>query len=516
MTLRQKIGQLIFTGFPSTTPSEEFIRLVEEYKVGNVILFSYNITGAPQVRQLCRELQKLIGEYTGNPAFISMDQEGGMVVRLPRDCTNVPGAMAVAATNEPKNAYAAGEITGRELRALGININLAPTVDVNSNPANPVIGVRSYGDNPQDVSTYGIEMMRGLNSGGVMAVLKHFPGHGDTAVDSHLALPKVDKSLEELEQTHLLPFQNAINSGAEAVMTSHILFPQIEKQNKPATLSKTIITGLLKEHLGFRGLVLTDCLEMNAIKEHYGTARGALEAIKAGADMVFISHSADMVEEAVKLIEAAVHSGELPMERLEEAVVKVLKFKEKYAQDNSRNMDLSVVGCTAHRTEAARISSASIALVRDRRKQLPVSGKNVLFVGCHASHITNVMSLIDKGFNFPDFMAEKFGGEGLLIGTVPQPEDMERVLSAAKGKDAVVFGTYNGHLFKGQLEILNRLCREHDNVIAVALRNPYDIGAIDEQTAAIATYEYTPLSLETLVKVLKGEIPATGKVCVKI
>jgi beta-N-acetylhexosaminidase len=516
MELREKIGQLIFTGFPSTAPSQEFIRIVKEYKIGNVILFAHNISSALQVKKLCSDIQFLIKEYTGFPAFISVDQEGGMVVRLTQDCTNVPGAMAVAATGNPENAFIAGQITGSELRALGINIDLAPTIDVNSNPANPVIGVRSYGDNPMDVSKYGLEMMRGLNSSGVMSVLKHFPGHGDTAVDSHLALPKVDKSLEELEQTHILPFKIAIEKGAEAIMTSHILFPQIEKENKPATLSRTILTDLLKVKLGFKGMVVTDCLEMNAIKEHYGTAKGALEALKAGADMVFISHSADIVEEAVLLIEKAVEAGELSMERIEDALSKVIKFKNKYADTNSSDIDISVVGSEEHRRKAARISSESIALVRDNKGQLPVSGEDILFVGCHASHITNVMSFIDKKFNFPDFMAEKFGGEGILIGTSPEPEDMERVLAASKGKKTVVFGTYNGHLFKGQLDILNRLCREHGNVVAVALRNPYDLGMVDENAAAIATYEYTPLSLETLVSVLKGEIKPSGKLCVKI
>lgn len=281
-------------------------------------------------------------------------------------------------------------------------------------------------------------------------------------------------------------------------------------------MSKTIITGLLKERMGFKGLVLTDCLEMNAIKEYYGTARGALEAIKAGVDMVFISHSAGLVEEAVELIEAAVSSGELPLERIDEAVSKVLSYKSRYADYNISDTDLSVVGCQVHRDEAERISSESIALVRDSRKQLPVSGRNILVAGCYASHITNVMSPINRAFNFPDFMAERLGAEALLINTLPQPEDMERVLAAAKGKDTVVFGTYNGHLFKGQLEILNRLCREHDNVIAVALRNPYDIGAIDEKAAVIAAYEYTPLSLETLAKVITGGITAAGRVCVKI
>jgi len=515
MELRQKIGQLIFTGFPSTTPSEAFIRVVKEYKIGNVILFANNISSALQVRKLCTDLQCLISEYIGIPAFISVDQEGGMVVRLTQDCTNVPGAMAIAATGNPKNAFIAGQITGKELYALGINIDLAPTIDVNSNPSNPVIGVRSYGENPKDVTEYGLEMMRGLTSSGVLSVLKHFPGHGDTAVDSHLALPKVDKALEELEQTHMLPFKIAIEQGAEAIMTSHILFPQIEKENKPATLSRTILTDILKHKLGFKGLLVTDCLEMNAIKEHYGTAKGALEALKAGADMVFISHSADIVEEAVLLIEKAVETSELPLERVEDALSKVLKYKKKYAVSD-RAVDISIVGSEANRREAARISSESIALIRDSRKQLPVTNEDILFVGCHASHITNVMSLIDKKFNFPDFMAEKFGGESLLIGTSPEPGDLERVLAAAKGKKTVVFGTYNGHLFKGQLDILNRLCKEHGNVIAIALRNPYDLGLIDVNAAAIAAYEYTPLSLETLVKVLKGEIEPRGKLCVKI
>lgn len=515
MTNREKIGQLIFAGFPAEKPSDDFVNLVNDYKIANVILFSQNIKSAPQVKELCNELQDMIKASTGRPAFISADQEGGMVIRLTQDCTNVPGAMAIASTRDPQNAFIAGEITGKELRTLGINMDLAPTVDVNSNSANPVIGVRSYGDNPSDVSTFGIEMMKGLNLGGVMSVLKHFPGHGDTAVDSHLALPMVDKSIEELEKTELVPFKNAIDSGAEAIMTTHILFPQIEKEKIPATMSKTIITGLLREKLGFKGLVMTDCLEMNAIKEYYGTAKGALEAIKAGVDMVFISHSADIVRDAVVLIENALETGELSMERLDEAVATVLKYKEKYAKAES-DSDISIVGSDLHRSEAKRISLESIALVRDERKLLPLKGDNVLFVGCYASHITNVMSLIDKGFNFPDFMAEKIGGESILISTKPEPTDMERVLTAAKGKDRIVFGTYNGHLFRGQIDILNKLSEEHDDIIAVVLRNPYDASLINSKVSVLATYEYTPLSLSSLVEILNGEKEALGSICVKI
>jgi len=357
--------------------------------------------------------------------------------------------------------------------------------------------------------------MQGLKKSNVMAVLKHFPGHGDTSVDSHLDLPVIDKPLSELEKTDFMPFKNAIDCGAEAVMTSHILFPRICEEGCPATMSRAIITELLKERMGFKGLVMTDCLEMDAIKKYYGTARGAVEALKAGADMVFISHSAGLVKEAVELIENAVKAGELPLERLDEAVEKVLKYKSIYADYDINQTDFSVVGCQVHREQAQRISSESITLVRDSQGQLPVKSKNIISIGFPAK-LTSAMSPTDNSFNFPDFMAQKLGGESMLISAESPEKDMERVLEAARGKDAVLCGTFNGHLHKGQLEILNKLCEEHENVIAVALGNPYDLSEVNPKAAAIATYEYTPLSMEALVKVIKGEVKPAGKLSVKI
>ncbi|HEX2924769.1 MAG TPA: glycoside hydrolase family 3 N-terminal domain-containing protein, partial [Ruminiclostridium sp.] len=185
MTLREKIGQMLMTGFPASNISPEYIRLVKEYKVGNTILFSHNIENKFQVRKLCIELKELIDNNTGYQPFIAVDQEGGMVTRLPEDATNFPGAMAIAATGKRQNAYIAGSITGRELAALGINVNMAPDMDINSNKNNPVIGVRAFGDNKEQVSLFGLEMMKGLREAQVLPIIKHFPGHGDTAVDSH-------------------------------------------------------------------------------------------------------------------------------------------------------------------------------------------------------------------------------------------------------------------------------------------------------------------------------------------
>lgn len=247
MTLKQKIGQMMVAGFPAGELSEEMIGLVREYKVGNVILFSHNIESRDQLRVLCDSIQKLVKEETGEYAFITIDQEGGVVRRLPEGSVNIPGAMALAQTGDKENAYEAALLTGQELRELGINFNLAPVLDINNNPDNPVIGVRSFGPNSAIVTEYGCEMVKGYLDSGIMCSVKHFPGHGDTAVDSHLSLPCIGKSYEELEKEELIPFKEAFRRGAPAVTLAHILFPRIEKENLPVTMSETMIQGILRK-----------------------------------------------------------------------------------------------------------------------------------------------------------------------------------------------------------------------------------------------------------------------------
>jgi beta-N-acetylhexosaminidase len=228
MTIKQMLGQKLVFGFHGETLSEEFKQLIREYKVGNVILFLRNVKSAEQLRRLCGEIQELILAETGYPAFIVIDQEGGMVTRLPTDAVNVPGAMAISATENAENARIAAGITIRQLRGLGVNFNMAPVLDVNSNPANPVIGVRSIGDDPQKVAEFGEAAVRAYENTGVYCCGKHFPGHGDTNVDSHLGLPRIEKTIEELEAAELIPFRRCIEAGIPAIMSSHILFPNIE------------------------------------------------------------------------------------------------------------------------------------------------------------------------------------------------------------------------------------------------------------------------------------------------
>jgi beta-N-acetylhexosaminidase len=512
--MQEKIGQMLMTGLPGKTIDPEFRKLVETCKIGNVVLFSRNIESKYQLSKLCTEIQSLISRNTGLPAFIAVDQEGGMVSRMPPDGTNIPGAMAIAATGDPGNAGLAGEITARELKAMGINVDIAPVLDINCNRDNPVIGVRSYGDRKETVSGFGIRMMKSLAEGGIMPVIKHFPGHGDTSEDSHLCLPVINKTFEELESNELVPFKDAIKNGAPCVMSAHILFPAIEKENVPATMSRAIITDLLKNKLGFKGLVISDCLEMNAIKEYYGTARGAIEAIKAGIHIVAVSQTMELAEAAAKGIEAAVISGEIPPEVINIAAEKIIGYKKIFAHMDKH--ELSIVGCDDHRNVVRQMSEQSITLVQSRGGRIPALGDKVLFLGSFSTRSTLASSGLNKDFNFPDYMAERLDGTGMIIPMNPSEKDIGSILNIAPEYDSIVVGTYNGQLNFGQIQLTNLLCGKHRNVIAVALRNPYDTGFINGCAAALAAYEYTPSAFDALVKVLKGEIDPKGTLPVRI
>jgi beta-N-acetylhexosaminidase len=454
-------------------------------------------------------------EHTGYPALISIDQEGGRVTRLPADATNAPGAMAIASSGHPENAYTAGRITARELRALGINFNLAPVLDINNNKLNPVINVRSYGDEADTVVKYGLQAMKGLADGGVLASVKHFPGHGDTAVDSHLGLPVIEKTLEQLMELELKPFIAAIDSGAEGIMSSHILFPAIEPEQVPATMSRTIITDVLKKKLGYEGLVVSDCLEMDAVNKYYGTANGALGAIKAGVHLIFVSHTPQLVVEAVERIEQAVVSGELAMSVVDEALEKVLHFKRKYGSAASAESELSVVGCEAHRNAIGAISRESICLVRGTLEPVRIGDGQTLFLGSYSYRTDLASSLSKTGLSFPEAMGKAFSTAHAMIGVDPDEMEIERTLREAEEYPRVVIGLYNGRENAGQLRLANRLIANGHRVTAVALGKPYDLELLVGEACGLAAFEYTSLAMDSLARILSGEVVPTGKLSIQ-
>lgn len=502
MTLQEKIGQRLVGGFPGKEMSEEFIRLVKTYKIANVILFQRNVESNAQLFQLCRSIQELVRRETGHSAFIAIDQEGGVVTRLPEEAVNVPGAMALAATADPENAYRAALLTARELRSFGINFNLAPVADVNNNPDNPIIGVRSYGDTPEQVGRYAQAALRGYLDGGVMASAKHFPGHGDTSMDSHVSLPVIDKSLEELEALELKPFRRLIEAGCPAVMTTHILFPQLEPEHVPGTMSRRILTGLLKQRLGFKGLVVSDCMEMDAIAKYYGTSAGAASAMAAGVDLVLVSHTARRLEEAVLEIQRAVEDGRIPMEEMDASVEKILRYKAQYCRDPE-----GTAGSAAAMAEAADLRRRSITLVRGR---IPPMGDHPFFCGCADYRAGLVSNQQTNGTSFAEFMAARFGGRATVTDKNPSPLAVSTVAESAKGCSAVFVNTYNAHLFPGQQALVQALGQLGVPMAVVALRNPYDLRSAPQEAAAVAAWDYSMATLEALAPILARQAAPLG------
>lgn len=508
MTVTEKIGQRLVGGFPGKTMSEDFIRLVREYKIGNVILFRHNVESSDQLLRLCRSIRELITRETGRRPFITIDQEGGAVTRLPPEAVNVPGAMALAATGDPENARRAARLTARELRAFGIDFNLAPSVDVNCNPDNPIIGVRSFGDTPEQVEQYALAALRGYREGGVLCAAKHFPGHGDTAMDTHVSLPCIDKPPEELERVELRPFRAMIEAGCPAVMTTHILFPRLEPEGLPATMSRRIITGLLKERMGFTGLVISDCMEMDAIAKYYGSAQGTVKAMGAGVDLVFISHTASTLEQAALAVRGAVEAGELSMEEMDASVEKILDYKARAGGDPE-----GTPGLPEAAAEAAALRQASIVLARGT---IPALGERPFFCGCADYQAGLVSNRAGGTASFPEFMASRLGGKGLVTGKDPGPEEIRGAAEAARSSTSIFVCTYNGHLFSGQQALVRALGALGIPMAHIALRNPYDLRWTPEGAAAVAAWDYSGPTLEALVPILAGEAVPGGRMPVAL
>lgn len=324
MTPDEKLGQLLIAGLDGTEAGEEARRLVADTHVGGFILYKPNMTDAGQTVALLNRLKE-VNRPSGIPLLLSVDQEGGKVSRLPVDI-ELPANRDLAAGGTPNRAKALGKAVGQELKAFGFNVNYAPVLDINSNPANPVIGPRAYGSDANIVKLYGLAAMEGLRDSGVIPVVKHFPGHGDTSIDSHLELPVVNKSLAELEKLELQPFRAAAETGVEAIMAAHILLPRLDP-DYPATLSPAIITGLLREKIGYSGVVITDDMTMGAIAKHYPLKDAAVRAVLAGCDLVLVAHGYSQVQEAVQGLKEALADGRLTWARVDESVARVLALK---------------------------------------------------------------------------------------------------------------------------------------------------------------------------------------------
>ncbi|MBB6446155.1 beta-N-acetylhexosaminidase [Bacillus benzoevorans] len=334
MSLEEKIGQMLFAGISGTEMSDSTNRLINSYHVGGLIFYKNNIASTSQIVTLQNEIRA--ANAGGRlPLLLGVDQEGGRISRLPNEVTNLPTSLAIGNVNNPAYAFEIGTLLGKEVKAFGFNLDFAPVLDVNSNPNNPVIGDRSFGKHPEMVSTLGVETMKGIESENVIPVVKHFPGHGDTSVDSHLELPTVNKSLAELEELELIPFAAAVENGADVVMAAHILLPKIDP-TYPSSMSKVILTDMLREQLGFNGVIITDDMTMGAIADNYSIAQAAVQSVKAGSDIILVAHGENNIQAAAAAIKAAIENGEMKEERIDESVARIIRLKQKYNLDDAK------------------------------------------------------------------------------------------------------------------------------------------------------------------------------------
>lgn len=398
MSTEEKIGQMItvdiqnWNGEALTIMEDEISEIISKHAVGGVILFEENLQNEQQIVNLTTALQSSAKKSkNGIPLFISTDQEGGEVVRL-KTGTSLSGNMSLGAINNSADAKKAGSIIGAELSALGINVDYAPSLDVNSNPENPIIGLRSFSSNPQIVSNLGVQMIKGIQEKNVIASAKHFPGHGDTSTDSHTSLPTVNKTMEQLKKCELIPFENAVKNGVDMIMTAHIQFPQIETNTVkseltqdeivlPATLSKTFVTDLLRNKMGYNGVVTTDAMNMEAISSNFGMAQACILAINAGVDELLMPVSLTNADSGVELaslignIKSAVVNGVIKEETINSAVKRILTLKEKrgildYSAPNAENAQ-AVVGSVEHHEIEDDIATKAITVLKNDNNVLP-------------------------------------------------------------------------------------------------------------------------------------------------
>lgn len=328
MSIEEKVGQMVIVGVEGNTFNSDIGKMINDYHIGGFIFMGKSVKNTSQLLKLVNDI-KTANANNKIPLFLSLDQEGGKVDRMPEEFKRYPSNMAIGKINNRELSYNIGNTLAYEISSFGFNMDFAPVLDINSNPKNPVIGDRSFGTSSQLVSSLGVETMKGIQRGNVISVVKHFPGHGDTSVDSHVGLPKVNKDLKQLESFELIPFKEAVKNNVDGIMIGHILLPKIDSKY-PASLSSVVINDILREQLDFKGIVITDDMTMGAISKNYNIGDAAVRSINAGSDIILIAHDYNKGIEAVTSIIRAVNSGNIKMDRIDESLYRILKLKEKY------------------------------------------------------------------------------------------------------------------------------------------------------------------------------------------
>jgi beta-N-acetylhexosaminidase len=531
LTPRERIAQLIvigFSGHPMNTRTSEyrkFVHLVSQEHVGGLILV--NVTSGRTVAKadpleaasFINRMQRL----AKIPLLVSGDFERGASMRV--DATTVfPQAMAFAASKDPKEAEAEGAITAKEARALGVQWLLFPDADVNNNPDNPIINIRSYGENPEEVATFASAFIAGAHSvpgARVLTTAKHFPGHGDTATDTHMNLATIGADRERLEKVEWTPFRATIQSGTDSIMTAHIAVPALDDAGIPATLSPKILNGILRQEMGFKGIVVTDALEMGGIAKGFSVGEAAVRSLQAGADVLLMPPDG---EAAINAVAAAVKSGQLTQKRIDESVMRILIAKAHVGLATKKLVDLDeiheVVNSPESNTVAQQIADRSVTLVRNQQDFVPLkpAGDTAYFVLAESSTSTEgqafALEVRKRAVAANVAILDSRMSDADLSAAVDKASGAERYVVVAFASVAAYRGSVA--LGGGFPQLIEKLVATKKPVALIAMGNPYLLRNFPDVAAYMTTYSTVPPSEVSAVRALFGEIPIGGKLPVTI
>ncbi|MDY6855653.1 MAG: beta-N-acetylhexosaminidase [Thermodesulfobacteriota bacterium] len=512
MNLSEKIGQRLMVGIKGSALDTETRELLEEIQPGSVILFKRNIVSALQVKELILEIKELLFI----PPLIAIDQEGGLVVRFIRDATVFPGNMALGATDSYDLAFKQGIVSSSELKNMGIDMNLAPVVDVITTYDNPGITIRSFGENPFHVAKLGNAYIEGTQAMKVAAVAKHFPGKGAAQADAHKDLPVVSLSRDDFEEVHLLPFQKAIETGVQGVMSTHIYCPSLEgNQRRPATFSCRIVKYYLREKLKFKGVILSDDMEMGAIARYYPIGEACIKASLSGHDFLLICSDYEKQRIAQKHLFNAYNNGELSIDDLGASIERIRSLRD-FCESTPEEIDPQIVSIEA-RDLAQHIADRSITVATDKRGLLPLRDrhdKRIVLILPDLSHFDAIEQGYDSSCKhfFLKEMKAYFSGD-IRTSFIPIQiplKGISNTLNSISRNDTVIACIFDAKANAGQRQLIKRLHRLEAKVIMVLVRNPFDIAFLTPNDTCIITYGFRKNQLCSLLKVMFGKIEAKG------
>lgn len=515
--IKRKIGALFMAGAPNEGVTEAYKEICRRYYLGNFCVRSNHATSIEKACAVNRELRAIAYETQKEFPLIGIDQEGGWVTRFYDGAAMISGAMSYhAAGADEEKMVKVGQKIGKILHALGYNVNNAPVLDVNIDPQNPIIGTRSYGDTPERVSELGVGYAKGLEKEGVLAAVKHFPGHGNVRGDSHLGQTVNHASADFLRQNDLVPFQTAFDQGISAVMTAHICCPTLAEG--PATLSPAIITDLLRKEMHFDGIVITDAIRMGAIKNNYPNGEGSVRAILAGCDQILL-YTADeaVIQEEIEAAYRAFADGRITEERLDASIARISAQKEKLGVANAApdpERARALVFDEASINENFEDKLASITCMKNDGILTALEGKRILCAAPINQARRGVEEASDNVLSFADLFKASFPNANAFALT-SQNSKLEDILADGTAYDAAVIGIHNAKSAPWQLDAVKALKEKGIPTVAVLLGSPYDYQFTAECNAVITCYEYTSLAVRATVTSMKKN-EYRGKLPVKL